>query len=180
MTNRPGRIYYHLEYEGLDISFIREYCEENLSDTSQIDAICKISSMFNQFNFDMLKAMIEEMNRYNESAIQVLKFLNCKPESEKIGTYSYELKVDGNIINSDHLHPSNWIGNPLSTNSITIEYSNDEEDSGEIYYNWNMADLLKIDPDKGVIVFQKDNKAITFTKKKDDKFNIVNAYSQYF
>jgi len=180
MTNRPGRIYYHLEYEGLDISFIREYCEENLSDTSQIDAICKISSMFYQFNFDMLKAMIEEMNRYNESAIQVLKFLNCKPESEKSGTYSYELKVDGNIINSDHLYPSNWIGNPLSTNSITIEYSNDEEDSGEIYYNWNMADLLKIDPDKGVIVFQKDNKVITFTKKKDDKFNIVNAYSQYF
>ena len=30
MRNRPGRIFYALEFSGLDSDFIREYCEDNL------------------------------------------------------------------------------------------------------------------------------------------------------
>ena len=30
MLNRPGRLYYLLEFHGLDQAFIREYCEDNL------------------------------------------------------------------------------------------------------------------------------------------------------
>jgi hypothetical protein len=113
LTNRPGRIYYHLEYEGLDVEFIREYCEENLENKSQIDPICKISSMFSQFNFDMLKAIVEEINRYQESALEVLKFLNCKPETDKHGEYNIELRINGEILENKY---------PIGTKVISFAF----------------------------------------------------------
>jgi hypothetical protein len=178
LNNRPGRIYYHFEYEGLDVAFIREYCEENLINVSQTDSICKISTMFDQFNFDMLKAMVEEMNRYNETAVEVLAYLNCKPETDKYGEYNIELKVDGKVVDNKNLYPTTWNSNPLSATTITIEY--DADDSDTVEYKWNMSDLLKIDPDKGLIVFQRNTNVLTFTKVKNEKFNIANAYSDYF
>jgi hypothetical protein len=30
MRNRPGRIFYMIEYKGLDKQFIREYCQDRL------------------------------------------------------------------------------------------------------------------------------------------------------
>ena len=65
MRNRPGRVYYMMEFKGLDVNFIREYCEDNLKNKNHIDKVCNFTSLFGQFNFDMLKALVEEMNRYN-------------------------------------------------------------------------------------------------------------------
>jgi len=72
MRNRPGRIYYMLDYTGLTQDFIIEYCEDNLKAKEHIDKICSIAMLFNQFNFDMLKALVEEMYRYNESPEEAL------------------------------------------------------------------------------------------------------------
>lgn len=66
MRNRPGRLFYMLDFYGLDADFIREYCNDNLQAKEHIEKIVSIASLFDQFNFDMLKAMVEEMNRYDE------------------------------------------------------------------------------------------------------------------
>src|SRR5208337_1938489 len=82
MLNRPGRIYYHYEFDGLDAEFIREYANEQLSDDllKYIEQLVHVAGIFWKFNFDMLKAIIEEMNRYSESPEEVMKYLNTKPE----------------------------------------------------------------------------------------------------
>lgn len=80
MKNRPGRIYYNLEFNTLDVDFVREYCEENLNDRSKIESIVRYVSVFTFFSFDMLAAVVEEMNRYGEDLQQVLQVLNVKPE----------------------------------------------------------------------------------------------------
>lgn len=80
MRNRPGRIFYTIDYKGLTEQFIREYCEDNLNEKKYVDQICSIAAMFSAFNFDMLKALIEEMNRYNESPDKSLEMLNVKAE----------------------------------------------------------------------------------------------------
>jgi hypothetical protein len=168
MTNRPGRIYYHLEFNGLDIEFIREYCNMNLIDKSHTESICRVSTMFWKFNFDMLKAMVEEINRYGENAIEVLKYLNVKPDGGNLGKYEVELKIDN--VNIESVYPSEWSGNPMQSAEIIIEQYDDSDDKDDeahtIYHKFSVDDIFRIDPDAGSIEYRRDNKHLVFTKKK--------------
>ncbi len=49
----------------------------------------------NEFNFDMLKALVEEMNRYNETPTDALAMLNAKPEFDIGWMYITVLKSLG-------------------------------------------------------------------------------------
>lgn len=82
MHNRPGRIYYSLDFGGLEEDFIKEYCEDNLKNKTHITSVINVSKFFVEFSFDMLKALVEEMNRYDESANDAMKMLNMKPEHD--------------------------------------------------------------------------------------------------
>ena len=96
MMNRPGRMFYKLTYTGLDEAFIREYCDDNLeaNNPSNVDAIVGLSNLFDAdrtaFNFDMLKALVEEMNRYRESTKEALQLLNISP-ADNLAQHNYRL-----------------------------------------------------------------------------------------
>jgi hypothetical protein len=100
MLNRPGRLFYHLEYRGLDDKFVQEYSLDNLIDTTQVDGVIEVSTLFQDFNFDMLKALIEEMNRYNESAKIAMKMMNIKVESYP-GDYEASATIRGRKIENE-------------------------------------------------------------------------------
>jgi hypothetical protein len=121
MRNRPGRIYYMMDFKGLEIGFIEEYCKENLINQDHVNSICNLSSLFGEFNFDMLKAMVEEMNRYNESPQQVIRLLNTKPEFSTGSTYMVTLEVAGIIIDMADISGEQWDGNPMG-DEIEIDY----------------------------------------------------------
>lgn len=91
MRNRPGRIHYFIEYHGLDAEFIREYCLDNLEDEQRIEEVSKVCSLFSNMNFDMLQAIVWEMNLYKESVLDAIKLLNTRPDSEH--SYRYTLAV---------------------------------------------------------------------------------------
>src|SRR6056297_812179 len=95
MQNRPGRIYYNFEFNTLGQDFIQEFLEDRLEDQSQIPAILKYTQVFSFFNFDMLNAAVEEMNRYGETLAEVLEVLNIKPENRSTDTYKLEVDVNG-------------------------------------------------------------------------------------
>ena len=120
MTNRPGRIYYMLDFRGLTIEFIKEYCFDNLVATHYTESICKLSSLFDQFNFDMLKALVEEMNRYNESPLEVMELLNTKPRKGDDGKFSVLLFNAKN----QKIKPYNntYEGNPLANLNFEIMF----------------------------------------------------------
>lgn len=88
LKNRPGRIYYTFKFDTLAQEFIKEYCEDNLLDKEQIPAILKYTQIFSFFNFDMLAAAVEEMNRYGETLQEVLGYLNITPENKAGDTYT--------------------------------------------------------------------------------------------
>ena len=172
MRNRPGRIFYMIDFIGLTVEFIREYCEDNLKNKSHIDKICQISSLFSQFNFDMLKALVEEMNRYDEPPELALKMLNVKPEFDKGGNkFNVDLTVDGIPISVDHLNNNRWAGNPLHQ-EIEVTYKNYDEDG-----DWEWAEesftpitLKKIaDDGSKFIFFNDDGAALTLTKINEKK-----------
>lgn len=125
MKNRPGRIFYMLEFKGLEETFIREYCEEKLNDKQHISVICQIATIFGSFNFDILKALIEEMNRYNESPHEALEMLNATPFSgNSHEKYTVKLIVDGIVIPEKDQYPTILEGNPLSRQSIEVTHYN--------------------------------------------------------
>lgn len=95
MTNRPGRMYYNLKFDTLGIDFIEEYLNDKLDNKTRIPEILKYAQVFNFFNFDMLVAAVEEMNRYNESLSDVLQVLNITPENRTSDTYTVSTVVNG-------------------------------------------------------------------------------------
>lgn len=113
MCNRPGRIFYMIEFKGIDESFIREYCEDNLDNKQYIDHICRLVNLFDSFNFDMLKALVEEMNRYNESPSDALTMLNAKPLVDS--RIKYRVSVVSSKKTVNEFYPEVFIGNPLAS-----------------------------------------------------------------
>jgi len=76
MLNRPGRMYYKIEFANLTDAFIKDYCEDCLKNKSEIDAVINFVSKQTEFSFDMLQTLIEEMNRYEETVEEAVKLLN--------------------------------------------------------------------------------------------------------
>ena len=195
LKNRPGRIYYLFQYKGLDAGFIRDYCEDNLKDKSHINSLVKISTVFDEFNFDMLKACVEEMNRYNESPYDVLNCLNVKPEFSSGVLYDCNLTIEGYEVPQKSLYDSLWEGNPLNSiprvywrNYIAytiengkLEIINDDEfdieranevGSSKAMVDFSMADLDSMDAVQKKFVFRRGDAVFTMTKHVEKKYDI--------
>jgi hypothetical protein len=180
MRNRPGRIYYMMDFKGLEQDFIVEYCEDNLKNKTHTQTICKISTMFDQFNFDMLKAMVEEMNRYNETPQQVMKMLNARPEFSSESRYKITLQPKGLDIPEDQLESSEWHGNPL-TQRLSLDYKNlnpeAADEDGEVDYDWECCrfgpeDLKQVDAGSGKFIFINDlGDRVTLSKVKERSYH---------
>lgn len=178
MRNRPGRIYYMLDFKGLDPAFITEYCEDNLQDKSWIDQICKISTLFGEFNFDMLKAMVEEMNRYGESPQEVMKMLNAKPEFEDRMKYEVSLVAKGKAVPTSALEYSVWHGNPLQQ-PLNFDYDPDPADNEGSWVScaFQQSELRELDPMSGRFVFaNRAGDVLTLTRVRDKAFDYFMAF----
>jgi hypothetical protein len=185
MRNRPGRIFYSLDFKGLEQDFIIEYCEDNLVNKTHIQGVCRVAAMFDQFNFDMLKALVEEMNRYNESPSESMKMLNAKPEFGGDSKYKVTLQVKGLDIEQELLEPEVWSGNPL-TNRVTIDYKVYEDtpvaEGEDRDWNWEdtrftQEDLKQIDPTAGKFVFvNAAGDRVTLNRVKEKQFHYYDAF----
>ncbi len=184
MTNRPGRIYYLLEYQGLDADFVREYCLENLKNQAQVDGVCRVATLFSQFNFDMLKCIVEEMNRYNESPLEVMRFLNTKADSDAGGTYEMKLLFRGEPL--PEIYPVQHTGNPRRQGEFTItEYyrpadADPEAESEEREHVFTMENLAHIDPRSATFTYQKGELMLQFTRRKLTRMDLAGGYSEFF
>ena len=197
MRNRPGRIFYMLDFHGLETEFITEYCEENLKNKEQIENICRISSMFSAFNFDMLKSLVEEMNRYGETAQEAMKMLNAKPQSDDGGVYDITMKINGIDVPEGIFHPRTMESNPLSKDRFHINYYGTDDDDAPIAasngpgtkvtkstdpklpveganFQFTYVNLKKIDATTGAFTYSNDKGAtVTFTKQKSKYHDFV-------
>ena len=134
MRNRPGRIFYSVDFKGLSEEFIRDYCNDVLNNKTYIDQITKIATLFSQFNFDMLKALVEDMNRYNETPQEVMRLLNAKPEyDQNEPDYTVQLIIDGQIVPEQYLGTKEIDYNPLTCDAWTVYYGTDYADDEDEY-----------------------------------------------
>jgi hypothetical protein len=174
MRNRPGRIFYMIDFKGLDRDFIVEYCNDNLNDKTYIEQICKIATLFSEFNFDMLKAMVEDMNRYNETPQEVMKLLNAKPEYDKGDEvrFKVELLVNGSRVNTQTKTINR---NPLGMNTVTIE-SEEDADGNYEQYEFTQTDLVNVDGVTGTFEYDdKEGNKLKLTREVKAAFNYFGA-----
>jgi hypothetical protein len=119
MRNRPGRIFYLMEFGGLDEKFIREYCKENLTNQEWVNKVVEVSSMFDVFNFDLLASIVEESNRYGEDPSTLTNLLNAKPEYAGKSNYNIGLMLNGNQVPTRALN-SRSVDINTSVNNFTL------------------------------------------------------------
>jgi hypothetical protein len=181
MRNRPGRVYYSLEYKGLEEAFIREYCQDNLKATEHIDKVVGIAGTFDQFNFDMLKALVEEMNRFDETPQDAMIMLNARPEYGNDSRYKIKLLINGEEIKDTSYEEKEWQGNPLSK-PVHISYKVVEKDEdGEEDWNWENArftpaELKKIDGGGSNYVFiNAEGAQLVLAKVREKSFSYWDA-----
>jgi len=181
MRNRPGRLYYMLDFDGLDTKFVREYCEDNLVNKEHIEKVCAVSLVFDRFNFDMLKAIVEEMNRYNETPQQVLRMINARPEFSN--NTNFDVRVfHGRRPIDENDSDTVWEGNPLNPDGIDISIKvpnpdiKSDKDPTKIWHElmFSPNDLVKIDPTAGTFTFtDKDSYTLVLTRQKPKVYNYV-------
>jgi len=184
MRNRPGRIFYMLDFKGLDADFIREYCNDNLNNKTHIEQIVQIAGTFDQFNFDMLKALIEEMNRFNEAPQDSMRMLNAKPEYSNDSKYRVKIFADGGEIDDNKLDvdEKEWHGNPLTKQVVVSYLVKFKDDDGEEYEDYQQvrfspSDLKRIENDGTRYVFSNEQgQKATLTKIKDKSFSYWDAF----
>merc|ERR1712127_248961 len=102
----------------------------------------------------MLKALVEDMNRYDESPSEVLKYLNIRPDGGNNEKFSVKLIVGGKIKAKAQ---KAWTGNPMSeVICINIyDYENSEEDEETEYY-FSAKNLKRLDPKTRVFKFENE------------------------
>lgn len=155
LKNRPSRIYYLIEFSGLSNEFIEEYCMDALEDKSFIHNILTVAQTFSDFNFDMLKSIVEEHNRYKSSISDIITYLNVKPESEGHDRFIVTLNV-GKELDEDDDDYKQWSGKPLTTDTIRFSLGfNSEKDCYE-YAMFTRDDLVDIDVKNGVFIYKND------------------------
>ena len=77
--NRPSRLRYAIGFESLEKEFVEEYCADQLRDKSYSDKIAMLCTVCDEFNFDMLQTLVDELNRYGGEFEDTLDILNVKP-----------------------------------------------------------------------------------------------------
>lgn len=173
MSNRPGRIFYFLEFKGLDLEFIEEYCNDRLNNKTHIQQICRLTMLYPSFNFDMLKALVEEMNRYDETPNESLEMLNAKPFSgEDNSRYAVKIVIDGVEVPTEQISNSVMRGNPISRaeHSFWIDPDPTDDDVDQIEVEITPQLLKKIDPEQGTFTYHIEGKqqiVLVLTREKD-------------
>jgi hypothetical protein len=175
MRNRPGRIFYMLDFSGLDEDFVIEYCHDNLKNLSNIDGVLTVAGLFTEFNFDMLKALVEEMNRYNETAQEAMKMLNTKPEFGDGGRYDVSIMPVGRgPLTNQEFDDDEWEGNPLTMRRPWNWHYDPEPDNADSKYyqmQFNTQDLKKVDGKEGKFVYVNNAGDTMVLTRKKERFN---------
>ena len=157
------------EFHGLDQDFVIEYCEDSLNNKEYIPAVAATSALFPSFNFDMLKAMVEEMNRYNQSPSEVLEFLNVRLDGGAREKFNVKLIIDGG---KQERAMKSWSGSPMSQVIAIFAYAKDRDDE-EKRYLFSAKNLQKLDPKTRVYNFKNEaGEVLILTPAPANKFSL--------
>ncbi|MCQ2172182.1 MAG: ATP-binding protein [Bacteroidales bacterium] len=89
LLSRPGRVFYHYKFDALDPDTVEAVCQDRLANPAFTNDVIMLSHVIKNFTFDILNAIIDECNHYNESPLKFADNLNVSVGIE--GYYKFEL-----------------------------------------------------------------------------------------
>ena len=177
--------------------FVEEYCHDNLKDKSHINKVVNFSGAFGKFNFDMLKALVEEMNRYNEGPEAASSILNTKVEYSAHESYAVTLTRKG--VPVEIQDPTVWQGNPISghinvwfnvydtrknNRPVPVPVSDlinsidkyvdgiDADEDGDVNLKFSPEHIVSIEPKSGKTRYVIGDYELVLTRRHDQQFDI--------
>jgi hypothetical protein len=197
MLNRPGRFFYVYRYSGASEEAIREYLIDKLRDHSRIDSVISYAQLFQNFTFDMLSAIVEEMNRYNEPISEVMQYLNVSMEwggaecydvlevrlkraidEEFLGWDSDSVRKGGAGRSFNDGHPYNPFQDVVRQRvHLRVAGKKQEDQDEDDYYAGNYEyhrvtpnDIVKVE-DGGIFTFETDALTMKIAKRAAETFS---------
>ena len=161
--NRPGRVYYNIEYNGLSPEVFKEYCEDNLQDKSRLEELELFINRFNFFTLDLLSILVTEMNNNPHiSLVDLSSYLNIKPDL-KINDLNFTNKIfnlqTGAPLGSgsgSYIFKHNQINTSFDFNSDILRHS-----WGHIYIPcWTIDDCIqaeKLQSQESTLVYLQES-----------------------
>ena len=134
--------------------------------------------MFGEFNFDMLKALVEDMNRYDEAPDETIKILNTKPDAGRLGGTHYNAvltpgtagDVDPAEIAKLGVINSRVHCNPMMS-SFTIEHDTDDNC---YYFEFRPGDIIDANIKDGKFTFRnRDGDHLVLAKEEQKTFDYM-------
>lgn len=173
LLNRPGRIYYHFKFNGISNEILNEYCKDNLLNSKYFNSINKIfNACSEKVTFDVLKCIVEEVNRFNTDPLNLIKNLNIDLSPEQYDTYSIQSVVQSSnnkqlkIVSGPNIEIHSIFNNKFNT-TIVVQDPNNSEIAIELDVNCN--NLLSIANNN--IIFKDEDYILTFVKNSYGNFN---------
>lgn len=178
LINRPGRIFYSIQYDGVTDAEIKEYCEENLyKDNYERDYknVCTVAKMFKSFNFDMLQALIEEVNRYKEDPLESVKYLNIVLEEES-QSYTCVLTINENGVEREVSTDRNHYSPIFESVEIWAKLEQGE-DAENVECSFAPKDMVFCDIRNNTYLYKKGNLTLRATGKPN--MSLTAAFNQF-
>lgn len=164
--SRPGRLYYHFKYDGVDHDFMVAYVTENVLNPDHREGLINVlSKLFVGASFDSMSSLVEEMNRYGEPAEAVIDFMNVSPTSEVTAKFRIE---------SDKYRSVTCLSDTIDDLFTATEYSlkllaEDAKDAVDSA-NTDKCEWLYLDVQKSLLSFDKKTGIAYFEVKGNHDF----------
>lgn len=165
LLNRPGRIFYHFKFQGMEETHIRSYCEDKLDNSLDKEKIISdlISLSENSFfNFDLLQAFVEEINRFPEDNIAKLSnMINIAFVSDNEERFEL-IKVEAKNKDFDVIK---FVPHMFNLNLMDQNYPSD------CYFDFYPSKeyFEKYNPSHELDDYEDDDRSIIKSKSKKDK-----------
>lgn len=163
LINRPGRLLYSIEFEGLTSEIIDEYLDVNLLNKEHADSIRSVFSVYSAVTFDMIKGVVDEVNRTDMSAKKIIKYMNIDMYGDSFAQYRVHVFHGNECLNDEYIHQ----GNPLGSKQVSVWFDHDDKFNE---YTLTFNDFVKVNG-PGEIEFSKNGYKILFKEIPPKSFN---------
>lgn len=157
LINRPSRIFYRKLYDGVSDEIIQEILDAELIDQSWRSEMLEVLSKFSTVTFDIIMALVKEVNRYDESPIECAKLMNFTPQT---------IYVKVSQVHPDGTRRDTSVEN-LNFTMDTVEVRIFDDSSKTSDFDWRyvpLKELVKVSKDSWIWKTPNDKGVIEFTK----------------
>ena len=173
MKNRPGRIFYNIKFDGLEVETIKEVIEDSVTDPKKIEILERACTIIGTINFDLLMAMIDEINNTEiKNVNELIYYLNMEPSEARYDGYAV-LKSNPEVMYYDSYQQNPLLAgviiesDPYSvkTGKVLKEKESDELGVGSYEcIRTSVATCYNLSINSDLIIFENDTYKFTYKK----------------